>query len=258
MISLTTQADFRKVRSLSFCYLCGRQFALGDHCDGVHVPPQAIFAKSDRLPLKLKTHKVCNQRHSGEDENFGQLIGAMHGHFPRDPKDRRLRVSHVAPSVGGITNLNVDAAIWRWVRGCHAALYREPLLTNQFSIVSPFPRADQEAGGPYKLRQILPQHPLFVQVIKTQRAHGELDRIESNNGRFAYECAWGLSDDGQRWICMFAIKLYDWKRLGMTTIGPSRGCAGCYILHSPPTNATRVTDWGIAHPNLDPLDPFGP
>ncbi len=227
MVSLTTQSDLRNVRNLPFCYICGKQFAASDQCDDDHVPPQAIFRKGDRLPLKLRTHKACNEKHSGDDENFGQLIGAMDGRSPSNAKNRRLRVSHIAPSVGGITNLDVDAAIWRWVRGCHAALYKEPLATNWFSIVSPFPRADQTGGGPFKLRPILPQHPLFVQVIKTQRMHGELDRVETNNGKFAYECAWVKSDDGTKWICMFAIKLYDWKRLGMTTLGPHRGCAGC-------------------------------
>jgi hypothetical protein len=257
MVSLTTQSDFRKVRNLPFCYVCGNQFATDDLCDNDHVPPKTIFRKSDRLPLKLKTHKTCNELHSGDDENVGQLIGAMDGGFPGDPKKQRLRVSHIGPSVGGITNLNVDAAIWRWVRGCHAGLYLEPLLTNSFSIVSPFPRADQIEGGPFRIRPILPQHPLFVEIIKTQRMHGALDRIETNKRNFIFECVWAKSDDATKWICMFAIKIYDWKRLGTTPLGPHRGCAGCYVLDAAPASATRVTDWNVVHPNLDHLDPFG-
>jgi hypothetical protein len=254
MVSLTTQSDFRKVRDLPFCCVCGKQFAAGDLCDNNHVPPKTIFKKSDRLPLKLKTHKACNERHSGDDENLGQLIGAMDGRLPTDPKKQRLRVRPAAPSVGWITNLNIDAAIWRWVRGCNAGLYLEPLLSKSFSIVSPFPRADQIDDGPFRLRPILDQHPLFVQVIKTQRMHGELDRIETNNRSFIYECAWGRSDDATKWICMFAIKIYDWKRLGMTPLGPHRGCAGCYMVDAVPDGATHVTEWSII---LDPLEPFG-
>ena len=220
MVSLTTQSDLRNVRNLPFCYICGKQFAASDQCDDDHVPPQAIFRKGDRLPLKLRTHKACNEKHSGDDENFGQLIGAMDGRSPSNAKNRRLRVSHIAPSVGGITNLDVDAAIWRWVRGCHAALYKEPLATNWFSIVSPFPRADQTGGGPFKLRPILPQHPLFVQVIKTQRMHGELDRSRNQQWEVCLRVRLGKKrrrDEMDMHVCHKIIRLeaprndYSWS-----------------------------------------------
>lgn len=256
-MQLQSQGDFKSVRNLPFCYVCGLQFYPEDECDSDHVPPQTIFAKLDRQPLKLKTHKRCNERHSGDDQNFGQLIGASEGRAPSDPKNFRLKITPISSGVGGISNLNVDAAIFRWVMGCHAALYREYIGTKEYSVVSPFPRADQIDGGPFRLRHLLPQHPLFVETIKTQRMHDELDRIATNRGKFVYECVWGQLDRGTGWICMFAINLYDWKTLGQTPIGPQRGCAGCYSLPNLPRGATTVKDWKIVHPNLDPLDPFG-
>ncbi|MDR3422205.1 MAG: hypothetical protein P4L80_13340, partial [Xanthobacteraceae bacterium] len=44
--------------------------------------------------------------------------------------------------MGAISNLNVEQAMWRWVAGFRAALYKEPLVGARGSIVTPFPLAD--------------------------------------------------------------------------------------------------------------------
>ena len=74
MIELSTQRALRSVRILPFCYLCGKPFEEGDAVDHDHVPPKSIFALADRQPLKMKTHKLCNERHSLDDEKVGQMI----------------------------------------------------------------------------------------------------------------------------------------------------------------------------------------
>jgi hypothetical protein len=114
-------------------------------------------------------------------------------------------------------------------------------------------------AGPV-IEPLLPQHAVFVQTIKVQRAKRNLDSISANNGRLAYECVWCQGDNGGPWFCTFALNLHDWKDLGRTTGQLCRGCAGFYqtASGSPPPGAKQAVSTPIIVPNLDPLDPFGP
>ena len=111
------------------------------------------------------------------------------------------------------------------------------------------------------LRQLLPQHLAFVENIKRNRVYNNLYSIVSNNGNMNYECVWCKSTNGTRWFCMFALDIYDWKKLGGRTARlPARGCAGCYELRdgSTPENATCDNAQTLIIPNYDVLDPFSP
>src|SRR5271156_6580819 len=123
MVILETQKDFRKVRRLPFCYLCGNTLPEDDVTDGDHVPPKSAFNARDREPaLKLKTHRKCNTGFSVADKRVGQFIAMRRREEPPPIRDQALTFM----SGGGltaITNLNIDAAVWRWVRAFHAALY---------------------------------------------------------------------------------------------------------------------------------------
>ncbi len=52
MIKIIKQKDYREVRKLPFCYICGKQFS-GDNAqaDRDHVPPESVFHKKHREPL---------------------------------------------------------------------------------------------------------------------------------------------------------------------------------------------------------------
>ncbi len=261
MVSLTVHKDFQGVRRLPFCYLCGRDFIEGDVRDGDHVPPQATFNPRDRNPvLKLETHRECNGAFKVEDKKIAQLIALRRRQSPSSPRDAALTFA-AHPGFGvGVTNLNVDWAVWRWIRGFHAALYRQPLLTEWHSIVTPFPRADVTDGLP-KLRPLRPQHALAVNVIKYNRLAGSLDRIEAYKRQLRYECVWCQTDDGEKWFCMLALDIYDWKDLGSHTAEiPARGCTGVYALpdYSVPPGATIGRRPEIEIPNNDTLDAFAP
>jgi hypothetical protein len=78
MIQLTNQEDFRTVRRLPFCYLCGQCFIVGDLIDDDHVPPQSVLAPGDREPLILPTQRHCNRAQLLLDEKMGELIGLKH------------------------------------------------------------------------------------------------------------------------------------------------------------------------------------
>jgi len=261
MATVSNQKEARAVRNLPFCYLCGARFLPGDVLDHDHVPPEAVFAKRDRQPLKLRAHRACNGSQSPTDEKFGQLIGLRRGQAVA-PRNQRLEV-YVSKrgDSAALFNFNVDKAIWRWIQGFHAALYREPLPRDaKGTIVSPFPRADRKGEG-YAIAALLPQHEKFVETIKTSRAQGNVDSIHCNNNQLRYECVWGPADNRPNtWFCVFALDVAGWKDLGRTTFTRARGCAGTYIVSapSPPRGASVHRPSKIIIPNYDPLDPFAP
>lgn len=262
MASLTTHKEFQAARRLPFCYLCGKTFQDEDIKDGDHVPPKSCFAKADRnVPLELPTHVVCNHAHHLLDEKIGQVIGLKREHIPA-VKDRRLKFK-ILPLTsnldlsGAISDVDIKGAIRRYIFGFHAALYQEPMPKSiAFGVNTPFPTATI-SGGKLRHDPLLPQHALFVHVVKINRFARNLDRIRSNNGKMLYECVWKQTDGGP-WICVFALNIYDWKDLGSQHL-PSRGCVGFYTGRSglPPVNATRAIQIVVAVPNYDPLDAFG-
>jgi hypothetical protein len=111
------------------------------------------------------------------------------------------------------------------------------------------------------LRPLLPQNLKFVDNIKRNRAHGNLDGIASNSGKLVYDCVWCQFDKDDRWFCMFALDIYDWKDLGSHTEEiPGRGCVGFYVLPdgSIPELAARDHPRTVIIPNYDVYDPFAP
>jgi hypothetical protein len=259
MVALSAQADFRAIQRMTFCYVCGEQFKIGDNNNRDHLPPRNAFDKGDRTPvLWLPTHYDCNWQHRETDEKIGQLISLKRHQVPA-PKNRKLRFRlFPLQGVTAIDNLHLDHAIWRWVRGFHAALYKEfvpDLLTR--SLVTPFPRLELMPYGAV-LHPILQQHLVIVATLKTNRAKQNLDTIRSNNGQFSYDCVWIQDDDKHTWVCMFGMNIYDWKDMGEVGL-PPRGCAGCYydVPGGIPAAATRATTTKIIAPNVDRLDPFG-
>jgi len=260
MVSLTTQVELRAVQTLPFCYLCGVRFAPGDDIDRDHVPPKSIFAMTDRQPLILRTHRGCNNMHKLTDEKIGQLIALNYGQVPANPLNRRLRFAHLGlVGTTAVTNLNIDAAIWRWIAGFHAALYREPLLImgKNRSLITPFRHVDWTKGY-YSLAPLRQQHSLFVKLVKVNRLRNSVERIVANKAKMTYECLWIQDDERTKWMCVFALKLYDWADMGSSLFWPKRGCAGVYAPESGllPANATRGSPPSVWVPDANPLDPF--
>jgi hypothetical protein len=202
-------------------------------------------------------HKGCNAEHSTIDQKIAQLIGLRWGKPLSSKRDRQLDIKVLGPGFAAVTNLNIDAAVMRWVRAFHAALYREPLLSFRHALVTPFPTA---TGVVPAINPIKDQHLAYVQTIKEQRALRNLDSITSNKGKLTYECVWAQTDQRDRWLCVFALNFYDWKDLGRTPGQPVRGCAGFYVLPTklPAPGATLSRSPPILIPNVDVLDPFAP
>ena len=226
------------------------------------MPPKTVFSPRDRQPpLKLKTHKSCNESLSVDDNKIGQVIALRRGEKPKSKKNKALKfIRHTQLGIASLVNLNIERAIWRWIAGFHAALYREPIIGARVSIQTPFPKGEMNRGQVI-FEPVHPQHSMFVSHIKRNRIDDNLDRLTSNNGKLVYECVWGQFDEDTQWFCMFALDIYDWKDLSPHTEAiPARGCAGYYISPSGlvPENASRDRAETIIIPNYDILDPFAP
>lgn len=263
MVTISTHQDCRKVQKLPFCYLCGKEFLVGVKPTRDHLPPETIFAIADRKigpVLWLPAHRTCNEAEGNTDQKLGQLIGLRRFEVPASRRDRQLKFK-VFPrqALGAIINVNIEQAIWRWVRGFHAALYREHLPNVPMrALTTPFPRAQESVSGPQIEPMKEPQHRVIVQMIKTNRAKRNLDLVYTHGAKLRYETVWCKSDQGM-WLCFFGLDIYDWQDLGDAGIQQRRGCAGCYMLPkgSYPANATRAKSSPIIIPNLHPFDPFG-
>ncbi len=256
MVLLVTQRQRRAVQNLPFCYLCGKDFVAGDATDKDHVPPKGIFAAKDRDPLLLKSHKACNEAQTLDDEKIGQLIALRYRKVPK-PENRRLQFALSPYGDAAVRNLNIEKAVWRWIGGFYAALYQSSAVGIRGSLVTPFIKAKKVNGG-YTIQPLRHQHATFVQMIKSNRIRGNLDRIRCNKGKLLYESMWCQTDNEGPWMCIFALDIYDWKDLGATQLSPPRGCAGSYVLPSGgvPPNASRGEIASIIIPTSDPLDPF--
>ncbi|RKY09952.1 MAG: hypothetical protein DRP66_00925 [Planctomycetota bacterium] len=263
MVEIKSAKAFRGVRTLPFCYLCGTTFKDADKVTKDHVPPKAIFSKDDRKnPLILMVHDVCNQKESRTDEVIGQLISVLHGKYPK-PSKQRIKVTvenipdRTQPTLV-LRDMNMQIVLARWVKGFHAALYREYLPNDTKNAFCPPLPEGRVVRGKLEFNPVPIHHPVIVETIKKNRRAGRLDEIVCYNGKCKYECAWERMDDNT-WGCFFALNIYDWKNLGDPANFPRRGCVGWYGPESgKPENATdgvtRIL--GIPIANRDRFDAF--
>jgi hypothetical protein len=260
---IITQRALRQVRDLPFCHVCGRTFTALDEVDHDHVPPQACFEKIDRNPpLKLRSHKDCNNSNKLNEEKLGQLLTARRRQA-LDPSETHLNVELYHDQAANLKfavfdNLDVIGSIRRWVGGFHAALYRSPLPPGtQFFASPPMPQATLSQGviRPEPIRR---QHSLFVTAIKQNRAARNLDVLTACNSKLRYECVWTTDDSGKQWLCIFALDLYDWIGLGDSKNFPARGCVGTYPApgNKPPPDASIATQLHFEVTDREPFNPF--
>jgi hypothetical protein len=259
-ISLTTHLTFQDTSRLPFCYLCGQSFGSSDDTNRDHVPPSGLFARADRaIPLVHRTHRRCNELRSPEDQAIGQLVGVLHGRRVNRAHDKlRIRVGRFPDGhrVAAVTGLDIREAIRRWVRGFHAALYREYLsLDAVFATYPPLPEG-RPAGDHVEYGRIPDVLPKLVEELKRNRAVENLDRVVCRNGKCRYECVWSQADDG-RWMCIYGLDLYNWKKLGDGS-QPARGCVGCYLRPAGgiPPNASVATRLVFDMGRTSSFDPF--
>ncbi len=261
MPTIADQRAIRECSKLPFCYLCGNPLKRSERTRD-HVPPKAIFAEEDRgvNPLILPAHPQCNTGQSVGDEVIGQLVAIAHGKLPK-PGKTKLKFGAIVddsgkPSHEFLTGHDLRPLIWRFIKGFHAALYREPLVVNgRANVHMPFPEGKQLLNGRVEFSEVLPQQRLITEEIKKNRLVGNLDSVRCFNDQCVYECVW-VSDDSGQTLCMFALRLYDWEKLADRQNFTPRGCVGLY---SPATGKPRTSTRGtslIFPVSGEPLDPY--
>jgi hypothetical protein len=245
MIQLTRQKHFQSVQKLPFCYFCRRSLEEGQEINKDHVPPQVIFATSDRQPLILRTHKDCNEAHKVDDETIGQLIALSRGYTPSLPKNRKLRFAHFPEQgMSAVTDIEIEHVVFGWVMGFHAALYKQPMPDDaRASIHTPFAKGHL-AGSKILFEPTIPDYYKIVDTVKQNRDKSNVDRISCNYGKMVYECVWSQFSTGH-WFCCFTLNIYNWERVGQTPDGP-RQCAGCYTYFDPSIQAPKMASKGYS------------
>ncbi len=261
MPRLTRDKHFRECRSLPFCYMCGEGFGPEKPGSRDHVPPRKVFAEADRKKgpvLTLRAHKNCNSEQSAHDEILGQLVGVLHRKYPK--KHLRLNLSVVKTPLPGpplviLRGIDLKRAVWRWIKGFHAALYREYLPSGvKANVHLPMPTGTEGRGGA-KFAAILPQQEMMALELKCNRTAKRIDTIRAYGGKCRYECFWGRTSTGD-WICIFGLNVYNWERLGDRRFR-RRGCVGFYLSAADkPQDATTMTGLEFPTPSGEPLDPF--
>jgi len=265
LLELRTQQHLRPLQDLPFCYLCGKD--LDQSMTRDHVIASSLIRSDDRSPpLILPAHGSCNGEWSAPDGQMAELIGHLHG---RDPHPVRSQLEYVLAQeprsggeVGGVTGINLERLIIRWVRGFHAALYRRylpgPELT-QFFVSPPFPAGTLDAKGNPVFESLQIVHAPICRALQVNRLSHRVDRVEIYNSRCVYECTWdSITQHGlRRPACLFGLKLYNWHDLGATPIAPKRGCLGLYVPRDGrPTAAATTTLIDTSAVILDNLNPF--
>ena len=258
---VVTQADFRVAQRQTFCYLCAKPFEAHETPNRDHVPPSALFSDNGREPaLILPTHVSCNERHSADDEVISQLVGVLRGR-PIAPHGRKPEFVGGTFSDGsfGIGTLGLDLRriIFRWVCGFHAALYNQPMGPSSYMVFPPLPEG-RVVGGRVDAVPVPAVIPKLVAELKRNRLTRTFDVVTCRNGRCHYECLWSQADDGRR-ICIWALDLHGWKKLGDLTHFEGRACVGTYRPSDGiiPEAATLGTQLEFSIPTDERLNPFG-
>lgn len=263
MPEILSQAAAQEAKRIPFCYLCGQR-VFKDHRNDDHVPPKALFSKDDRAKgpvLKLWTHPECNAQCSAEDERTAQLLSVFLWNDGIDPQRSHLkfirnRIDQFGNKLECVSGANLDWSIIRWIRGFHAALYGEyapPHL--QYAPSLPFAMGTLTEDRA-KMRAPQLAHEELVRTLVINRWSHTTNRIVLYGGKLEYECCWTRYDHGSD-MCIWALRIYNWEKLGMPPVGPGRGCVGCYDCRGRrPLLANNPTKIIYPTPKLNLLDPF--
>jgi len=86
---------------------------------------------------------------------------------------------------------------------------------------------------------------------------GRFDSISLYGGNCEYYCVWDRFDDG-RPCCIFALRIYNWERIGKTEHLPLIGCVGVYGSSAGrPKDASAANGIDTRQVVYETLDPFG-
>jgi hypothetical protein len=260
------QKDMRDTRqSIAFCYLCGkglpprgetgrRQQVIGEHVIPRTLLGDAPQSQAEAWAVELDVHRACEQSTKQGADHWLKLLQEMHvkpraewgklGHFRNMPIRPSLvihrQAGNVVTTLAGLEKL--FEGVWRWVRGLHAAVYREFLPSDilHFSY-PPVPVCSSQDAGP-TIEQTEMQSRLTRSSIDLAESLDKWDGVTAWGGAVRYRCVWwecAALKGKPNWICFWTLSfpcLEEWSRQVLPR-GSERPWHGNYVCATRPDNA---------------------
>lgn len=265
---ITSQKKMRQIRGeIQFCYLCGEELPARDksgcrqQVTGEHVIPRSLLGdvpkdSTQAWAVELTVHRSCEQSRKQHVDHWLKLLQEIHVKPPRQwagPGHLRnlpvypSQVTHpdtgdVLPAFSGCSVL-LDG-VWQWIRGIHAALYREFLPSDvRHRVLPPVPACNNQGNGP-----TLEETERFSQVtlaaVSLAESLDKWDGIAAWGGAMQYRCVWwqrrqpGVTA-GTDWTCFWTLTfplVDEWSRQVLQP-GSERPWHGAYSQKSRPSSA---------------------
>jgi len=248
MPHILTQKDFRRVRSLLFCYLCGQSLKNGVNLNVDHCPPKGIFKAEDRqnYSLTVDVHETCNTSWHKYDEQFSILYEALHGGEKIEAK-RDIGILDVPTATGvypAVTGVPFLVLAIRIAQCAHALMYGSWLDQNTKRHVHvPLPEAD-----PSNANEMKPVNRIIykaAEALCTAQKTNTHNSLVAYNGKFKFVSTWVQANEGTS-ICMFAFDIYRLAQLGWDVPGFPK-CYVAYYLTPKPFGAAKCSDLELTH-----------
>ena len=281
MVRMNSQQEVQVAcRAVRFCYLCGKPLPARDSpgrsklVRTEHVIPSKLLGDqpadpAERWPVTLEVHVECDDRYKGRGDDLAKLLHRISAYpeqrWPERKHVKRLGLNllrirsplggHSLPAFGNAQK--ALSAPWSWVRGIHAALYREYLAVNsRHTVLPPVPAFDASAGP----TALLKAEELSVgirTIVGYAVSKGRVDSLSAWGGQVSYQCMWFTSWDENGagvWQCVWQIVLpgvSTWSR-SVLPAGQERPWHGCYSTERLPDGAT-VLEVPKAPMRVEPL-----
>jgi hypothetical protein len=280
MIRISSQNEMQVAcRAVRFCYLCGEPLPARNQQDRKlvcreHVIPKTLLGdppldRVQRWPVKLDVHKGCDKKYKAGTDDLAALLHCINVHpkeqWPKPKHIQRLGLSLVrvhsllgGPSLPAFGNAQKPvSAVWMWVRGIHAALYREYLPESApHTILAPVPGFNASAG-PSALRQTVERSAIVRAPVEYGVRTGRADGLSAWGGQVSYECVWFPPVDehcGDVWACFWGLIFPGVSTWSRTVLPPGQECPwhGLYTTNCLPDGAT-VLELPKARLRVEPL-----
>lgn len=252
-------------RSISFCYLCGKNISQCDETGaqqpttGEHVIPQSLLGnapenQSEAWAVILDVHEKCEQSKKQKVDHWLKLFQQIHVQSNHEwPKHGHLRnmpirplqithsqINHAIPAFTGCSQL--FQGVWQWVRGLHTALYFQFLPEDTWNCsIPPVPACSLQSNGP-TIEETETLSSLIRSSISLAQSHDKWDGITAWNAAIKYRCVWWqcTATEKPRWMCFWQLSyphLTEWSRQVLPA-GSERPWHGCYDLNLRPKDST--------------------
>ncbi len=247
-------------RAVGFCYLCGKELPKKRHSAtvGEHVIPKKLLGTlpstlNECWPIELDVHPECEDRMKQEKDHYLKLFQELNTKPRCDwASPEQVRKIPISPRRVHLSDGSSWAAFemgellegaWMWIRGIHAAIYREFLPPDVPShVFPPVPSFSSSPDGP-SLKEAEEISHLTRSVIQLGLNIDKWDGVVAWGGAVQYHCIWyplATPQGMQGWLCCWTLTipgLLEWSGTVLPP-GAERPWHGQYCLTEPPHSAS--------------------